>query len=63
MLFRSEASIETRHGLISVKWSKNFEPGGAERTWRIAIETPVVAEVLLGSETKLLQPGRHVVFC
>ena len=58
-----EASIETRHGLISVKWSKTFEPGGAERTWRIAIETPVEAELALGSEVKLLQPGRHVVFC
>ena len=58
-----EASIETRRGLISVRWSKAFEPGGAEGRWRIAIETPVVAEVLLGSETKLLQPGRHVVFC
>jgi len=58
-----EASIETRQGLISVKWSKTFEPGGAERTWRIAIETPVEAELVLGGEVKLLQPGRHVVFC
>ena len=58
-----EASIETRHGLISVKWSKTFEPDQADAVWRVAIETPVEAELTLGSEVKLLQPGRHVVFC
>ena len=58
-----EASIETRQGLISVKWSKTFEPDQADAVWRIAIETPVEAELVLGGEVKLLQPGRHVVFC
>lgn len=58
-----EASIETRQGLISVKWSKTFEPDQADAVWRVAIETPVEAELTLGSEVKLLQPGRHVVFC
>ena len=58
-----EASIETRQGLISVKWSKTFEPDQADAVWRVAIETPVEAELTLGREVKLLQPGRHVVFC
>ncbi len=58
-----EASIDTRQGLISVKWSKTFEPDQADAVWRVAIETPVEAELTLGSEVKLLQPGRHVVFC
>ncbi len=58
-----EASIETRQGLISVKWSKTFEPDQADAVWRVAIETPVEAELTLGSEVKLLQQGRHVVFC
>ena len=58
-----EASIETRHGLISVRWSKTFEPDQADAVWRVAIETPVEAELALGGQVKLLQPGRHVVFC
>ena len=58
-----EASVQTRRGLISVRWSKTFEPDQADAVWRVAIETPVEAELTLGSEVKLLQPGRHVVFC
>ena len=58
-----EASVQTRRGLISVRWSKTYEPAGAQSTWRLSIETPVEAELALGGETKLLQPGRHVVFC
>ena len=58
-----EASVETRQGLISIRWSKTYGPAGAESTWRVAIETPVEAELALGGEVKLLQPGRHVVFC
>ena len=58
-----ETSVETRQGLISIRWSKTYGPAGAESTWRVAIETPVEAELALGGEVKLLQPGRHVVFC
>ena len=58
-----EASVQTRRGLISVRWSKTYEPAGAQSTWRLSIETPVEAELTLGGETKLLQPGRHVIFC
>ena len=49
-----EASIETRHGLASSRWTK--VDGG----WRFDIATPVEAEVILFGEKMVLPAGTYV---
>ena len=50
-----EASVETRHGLVSSKWSKT-----QEGLWRYDITTPVQAEIVLGDEVRLVPAGSYV---
>ena len=50
-----EASIETRHGLVSSKWAK------ADNGWRFEITTPVEAEILLPGKAAVTVPaGQHL---
>ena len=50
-----EASLDTRHGLVRVKWTK------AESGWRCDLTTPVETEVILGGETRVLSAGSYVL--
>ncbi len=49
-----EASIETRHGLASSKWTK--VDGG----WRYEITAPVEAEIVLNGEVRSMPAGSYV---
>ncbi len=49
-----EASIRTRHGLVSSRWSK------AEGAWRFEIAAPVETELVLGGKARTLAPGSYV---
>ena len=52
-----EASIRTKHGLVSSKWVKT------EADWRFDITTPVEAEIVLpDGRVKHVQPGSYVLF-
>jgi alpha-L-rhamnosidase len=51
-----EASIETRHGLVSSKWTKL--QGG----WRFDIITPVEAEIVLPGKSCTVPAGKYVFF-
>ena len=50
-----EASVETRHGLVSSRWSKT-QAGD----WRFDITTPVEAELIIGGEVRTVQAGSYV---
>ncbi len=50
-----EASIQTRHGLVSSKWTKT--DGG----WRFDITTPVEAEIVLPSGVRKVSAGSYVL--
>ena len=50
-----EASIQTRHGLVSSKWTKT--DGG----WRFDITTPVEAEIVLPSGVRKVHAGSYVL--
>ncbi len=50
-----EASVETRHGLVSSRWSKTHE--GA---WRYDIVTPVQTEIRLGGQVHHVPAGSYV---
>ena len=50
-----EASVETRHGLVSSRWSKTQD--GA---WRYDIVTPVQAEIRLGGSVRTVPAGSYV---
>ena len=51
-----EGRLDTRHGRIHVKWSKQ------EKFWRCEIETPVEAEAVIGSQCRMLRPGRYILY-
>ena len=50
-----EASIETRHGLVSSKWTK--VDGG----WRYDVTTPVETELAIGGEVRTVPAGSYVI--
>jgi len=50
-----EASVETRHGLVSSRWSK-VHTGG----WRYDIVTPVQAKIRLGGKVHKVPAGSYV---
>ena len=50
-----EASVESRHGLVSSRWSKTQD--GA---WRFDVVTPVQAEIRLGSSVHVVPAGCYV---
>ena len=50
-----EASVETRHGPVSSRWSK-VHTGG----WRYDIVTPVQAEIILGGKVHQVPAGSYV---
>ena len=50
-----EASVETRHGLVSSRWSKTVEGG-----WRYDIITPVQTEIRIGGELHVVPAGSYV---
>ena len=50
-----EASIETRHGLVSSKWTKT------ENGWRYDVTTPVEAELAIGGEVRTVPAGSYVI--
>ncbi|MBQ4579420.1 MAG: family 78 glycoside hydrolase catalytic domain [Clostridia bacterium] len=50
-----EASIETRHGLVSSKWTK------VENGWRYDITTPVETEIVLNGEVRKVGAGSYVL--
>ena len=49
-----DAFVETRHGLVSSKWTRTASG------WRFDIVTPVEAEIALPGETKVLPAGSYV---
>jgi len=51
-----EASIDTRHGLVSSRWTK------ADGGWRFDITTPVDAEIMLPGKRLTIHAGRYVFF-
>ena len=51
-----EASIDTRHGLVSSRWSKQ------ENMWRYEIETPVDAHIVIAGEEYDVKKGRYLFF-
>ena len=51
-----EASVETRHGLVSSRWSKTHAGG----TWRYDIVTPVKSEIRLGNRVHIVPTGSYV---
>ena len=51
-----EASIETRHGLVSSRWTKQAEG------WRYDITTPVPAEIVLAGQTRRVPAGSYVLY-
>ena len=50
-----EASIETRHGLVSSKWTK------VDNGWRYDIVTPVETEIVLKGEMRKVGAGSYVL--
>ena len=50
-----EASVQTRHGLVSSRWSKSAVGG-----WRYDIVTPVETEIRLGDQVHHVQAGSYV---
>ena len=50
-----EASIATKHGLVSSKWTK------VEHGWRYEITTPVEAEIIIGDEARTVPAGSYVI--
>ena len=50
-----EASIATKHGLVSSKWTK------VEHGWRYEITTPVEAEIIIGDEVRTVTAGSYVI--
>ena len=51
-----EASIETRHGYVSSRWSKQ------ENMWRYEIETPVDAHIIIAGREYDVKKGRYLFF-
>ena len=51
-----EASIDTRHGLVSSKWSRT------QQGWRFDITTPVEADIVLPGKALCVPAGKHVFF-
>lgn len=50
-----EASIATKHGLVSSKWTK------VEHGWRYEITTPVETEIIIGDEARTVPAGSYVI--
>lgn len=62
-----EASVDTRHGLVSSRWTKIQSTGGKHISngngfWRYEITTPVEAEIVIAGENKTVQPGSYVFY-
>ena len=51
-----EASIETKHGLVSSRWTRQAEG------WRYDITTPVPAEIVLAGQTRRVPAGSYVLY-
>ena len=51
-----EASLDTRHGKISSRWTKQ------ENVWRYEITTPVETEICIGEQRKICPPGNYIFF-
>jgi len=51
-----EATLDTRHGKISVKWSRT------EEGFRYDLMLPVETELILGGKRRQLSPGNYVIF-
>ena len=51
-----QASIDTRHGLVSSRWVKQAEG------WRFEIETPVDAEIILPDGVHRVAAGKYLFF-
>lgn len=50
------ASLDTRHGRITSRWTK------AEDCWRYEITTPVEAEILIAGQTYRVTPGTYCYY-
>ena len=50
-----EASVETRHGRVCVRWTKT-----QDGLWRYDVATPVQAEIALGDEVRIVPAGSYV---
>lgn len=62
-----EASVETRRGLVSSRWSKlpqgSKNPDSAGNAfWRYEITTPVEAEIVIGGKSQTVQAGAYVFY-
>ena len=51
------ASIDTRHGLVSAKWTRTASG------WRFDIVTPVETEIVLPNEQRTVPAGSYVFHC
>ncbi|MCC6093778.1 MAG: glycoside hydrolase family 78 protein [Eubacterium sp.] len=51
-----EATVMTRHGKIVSRWSQE------DGRFRFDIETPVISTVVIGNKTRVVQPGRYVLY-
>ena len=49
-----EASIHTRYGMVSSKWSR------AEGKWRYEIDTPVKAKIVIDGKVSLVEAGGYI---
>ncbi len=53
-----EASIDTRQGLVSVKWSQTADASAG--LWRMDVTTPVETEIVLGNQVTTVPAGSYV---
>ncbi len=51
-----QASVITRYGTVSSKWSKDNE------FWRYEITTPVEAEIVVDGKSQIVSSGTHLLF-
>jgi alpha-L-rhamnosidase len=52
-----EASIDTRYGMVRSKWSR------VDEKWRIEVDTPVTADVVIGGKVSSVEPGSYIFWC
>lgn len=51
-----EAVLDTRHGRIRSRWQQ------AEGCWRYEITVPVEAEIVIGGESRTVEPGSYLFY-
>jgi len=62
-----EASIETRHGLVSSRWSRLPQSAGnpdsaGNNFWRYEITTPVEADVVIAGKVQTVKAGSYLFY-